>query len=95
MARKTLRERLLSRLSDMGIRLAFNEDVRVPRGYWSHAHQDCMRWEARVMIPGRETPVSIGSWDSVAECVRRDRRLRLTMLFDSMSGGYEIHAEVA
>lgn len=85
------REILANRLRDLGI-VCDPDTIDVPRGYWSHAHQDVMRWTVYVTLPHRPEEVQLGSWDSIARCARRDVHLHVSTPDKSISGGYEIHA---
>lgn len=45
--------------------------IRPARGYWTHAHQDCQRFQARVTFPGKTQDETVGCWDTITTCARR------------------------
>lgn len=65
-------DRLSNMLCDYGLAVA-DGDFTVARGYWAHAHQDVVRWEAALRPVGARTdshPIIIDSWDSISDCAR-------------------------
>jgi|GEM_PF-3739588 len=75
------REKLAALLREHGIQVEADE-LRANTGYWSHAQQDCYRWECflstagegftfngHVFIPGES--IHLTSWDTMTECARR------------------------
>lgn len=45
--------------------------IEPARGYWTHMHQDCQRFQARLTFPGLQWPETVGSWDTITACARR------------------------
>ena len=49
------------------------EDFQISKGYWAHAHQDCLAWEFSGRMVGSsrsEEPIGIDSWDSISKCAK-------------------------
>ena len=59
-------------LCDYGLAVA-DDDFSVAKGYWTHKHQDVIRWEGSFRMGGAflsGPSIIIDSWDSVSECAR-------------------------
>ena len=65
-------DKLSSMLCDYGLSVA-DEDFTIAKGYWTHNHQDVIRWEGAFRMVGAyldSPPIIIDSWDKVSECAR-------------------------
>lgn len=61
-------EKLIGHLEAQGLTV---HKIRPARGYWTHAHQDVQRFQARVTFPGQTEETEVGSWDTITTCARR------------------------
>ncbi len=48
--------------------------VTITKGYWTHNHQDCCRWEAHITMPGG-LKVYVQGFDKASECMKKSARL--------------------
>lgn len=88
----SLVKRLATRLlRDLGITVAPNAIVLT---MGQQRKMDCLRWEALAKIPNVGVR-NLGSWDTLTDCLRADRTLKLTDADKSMSGFFEVHACMA
>ena len=65
-------DKLSSMLCDYDLSV-IDEDFTIATGYWTHKHQDCIRWEGAFRMVGAyldSLPIIIDSWDKVSECAR-------------------------
>ena len=65
-------DKLTVRLLDYGLSIA-DEDFQIAKGYWTHNHQDCIRWELNAHMAGAfldEPTIGIDSWDTIGECAK-------------------------
>ncbi len=85
--RATPVERLTAKLEALGYKV---EGIYPTRGYWTHATQDCIRWEARVTPADSASQITLTSWDSVTACARGG--FTFSLAGTTMSGYHEIHA---
>jgi hypothetical protein len=62
--------RCQTKVSDMLETLGYRvEFFMLARGYWSHAHQDVMRWEAYARdAQGHQW--HIGCWETMTKCIK-------------------------
>lgn len=49
--------------------------VTISKGFWSHAHQDCCRWEAAFTFADTKLSAVTQCWDSPRACLRKKARL--------------------
>lgn len=61
-------EKLIGHLEAQGFAV---HGIVPARGYWTHAHQDVQRFQARVTFPGQTAEAYVGSWDTITACARR------------------------
>lgn len=69
-------ERALKAKIEHDIPGVFVDVVSVTKGYWSHAHQDCCRWEAAIVFLGTGLRAYVQSWDTPRACLRKQSILR-------------------
>lgn len=83
-------EKLVAHLNAMGITVV--GDIDRPRG--GQTREDCMRWSARVRLPGYTgiPPLVLGSFDTITACAKRGLQAEITTPSKSMSGYHEVHA---
>jgi hypothetical protein len=65
-------DKLGNLLCDCGLAVA-DEDFQIAKGYWTHTHQDVIRWEGGFRMAGAslsDPAIVIDSWDSVSECAK-------------------------
>ena len=65
-------DKLEAMLCDYGFSVA-DEDFTIAKGYWTHKHQDCIRWEGNFRMAGAfltDQAIIIDSWDTIADCAK-------------------------
>jgi hypothetical protein len=65
------------------------DSIVIAQGYWTHSHQDCLRWTAFAVRDGARR--AIGSWDKASDCAR-GLDPGVTLAKNAMSGHEEVYA---
>lgn len=86
-------DRLCQRLEDAGAERVL---LMLAQGYWSHRHQDVMRWTAQGIAKERNAwgvrageTVMFGSWDAVKDCARHG----IDFYPDDVYGSFDVYAK--
>ena len=53
------------------------DGVTLARGYWTHATQDCYRWQAAIRLPGETFRKEYGCYEKASVSARTSTKLSL------------------